>query len=107
MTKTITETVVAEPQESISATEGDESVDGGPSTSFGDGTHIVGEDIEPGTYRIDAPQGCYWARLSELVDDSSTRIDNGNATGQSFVVIDPTDKAFLSAYCSATWEKFD
>ena len=33
--------------------------------SFGTGTHVVGVDIEAGTYRAEA-SNCYWARLSGL-----------------------------------------
>src|SRR3954466_5332428 len=48
-------------------------------TFGGTGTFVVGQDIEPGTYRAAASQGCYWARLKSL--DTNDIIDNQNADG--------------------------
>lgn len=36
--------------------------------TFGDGTYIVGKDIDPGTYRSDG-SGTYWARLRNFTED--------------------------------------
>src|ERR1035437_1105604 len=33
-------------------------------TFAGDGTYLVGTDVQAGTYKADASPGCYWARLS-------------------------------------------
>lgn len=37
-----------------------------PVPSFGNGTHLVNTDIDPGTYRSGKTLTCYWARLSGL-----------------------------------------
>lgn len=87
------------PDSSESDVEG-ESV---PASSFGDGTHIVGTDIEPGTYRSSGER-CYWERLSGFSGTSEDRITNGsNRGGSTIVTIDPTDTAFESSRCG-TWE---
>jgi len=57
------------------------------STIEGDGTWHVGEDFAAGTYRADAGEGCYWARLktahgSESLDDI---IENGIGGGSQTV----------------------
>jgi hypothetical protein len=38
-------------------------------TSFKDGTYIIGTDVEPGTYRSSGSSGCYYARLSGFDGD--------------------------------------
>lgn len=68
------------------------------STFSGDGTYVVGDDVEPGTYRAAASSGCYWARLRSL--DTSDIIDNNNADGPVVVEILPSDKAIEVARCS-------
>lgn len=76
----------------------------GPSTSFSDGTHLVGADIQPGTYRNSGATGsCYWARLSGFGGTVRDIIANANPRGQSFVTIDASDKAFSSKRCGS-WE---
>ena len=77
----------------------------------GDGTYVVGKDIEPGTYRTDGPQGglvtnCYWARLSSTSGDLRDIIANGNTMGRTTVTIAPTDKAFTTTGCNR-WTKAD
>ncbi|MGX9888653.1 hypothetical protein [Streptomyces sp. NPDC002276] len=77
----------------------------------GDGTYVVGEDIEPGTYRTDGPQGglvpnCYWARLSSTSGDLRDIIANGNTKGRTTVTIASTDKAFTTSGCNR-WTKAD
>jgi ribosomal protein L29 len=67
-------------------------------TIGGTGTFVVGQDIEPGTYRAAASQGCYWARLKSL--DTNDIIDNQNADGPVVVEILPSDKAFETDRCS-------
>ena len=71
-------------------------------SAFGDGTHMVGTDIEPGTYRNDGST-CYWERLSGLSGEDSDRIENDFVRGQAIVEILPSDKAFKSQGCE-TWE---
>jgi ribosomal protein L29 len=67
-------------------------------TIDGTGTFVVGQDIEPGTYRAAASPGCYWARLKSL--DTSNIIDNQNADGPVVVEILPSDKAFETDGCA-------
>jgi cytoskeletal protein RodZ len=73
-------------------TESDEN------TVPGDGTFVVGTDIQPGTYRASAQPGCYWARLRSL--DTSNVINNDNPDGPVVVEIRPSDKAFQTAGCA-------
>jgi len=75
----------------------------------GDGTYVVGQDIRPGTYRTDGPQGglitdCYWARLSSTSGNSQDIIANGDTKGQTAVTIASTDKAFTTRGCKP-WKK--
>ncbi|QBI21781.1 hypothetical protein ER308_20950 [Egibacter rhizosphaerae] len=74
-------------------------------TTFGNGVHVVGEEIEPGTYRTDGPDGsnpagCYWERMSGLGGDASDRITNGLVSGPTTVEISGSDAGFESASCS-------
>ncbi|MCY4558568.1 MAG: excalibur calcium-binding domain-containing protein [Chloroflexi bacterium] len=70
------------------------------SNRVGDGRHIVGDDIAPGTYRTTNQQGsCRWARLSDF-----TGIDNVIAHGtvtsaDTNVTIAVTDVGFESDGC--------
>ncbi|MFP7366319.1 hypothetical protein SFC07_11200 [Corynebacterium callunae] len=64
------------------------------------GTSLVGVDILPGTYRYDgSADSCYWARLSGFSGTTEDIIANGNPSGQAFVTIEATDKAFQSNRC--------
>lgn len=67
-------------------------------TFAGTGTYLVGEDIDPGTYRAAAQSGCYWARLSSL--NTNDIIDNDNANGPVVVEIASSDKAFQASGCA-------
>lgn len=62
--------------EAYTADEDAESSDEGPKTSFVDGTYLVGSEIQPGTYRAQPEDSCYWERLSGLSGLSSDRIAN-------------------------------
>jgi hypothetical protein len=64
----------------------------------GTGTYVVGEDIQPGTYRGEASPGCYWARLASL--DTSDIIDNQNADGPVVIEVLPSDKALELSSCA-------
>lgn len=66
--------------------------------SFGNGTHIVGMDIEPGTYRSEDASICYWARLSGFTGELDDIIANGNH-GMEIVTIDSSDAAFKTSVC--------
>lgn len=71
----------------------------------GDGTFLVGEDIEPGTYRTAGPDGfgCYWERLGDLSGGIGSIVDNGIAQGSTVVKIASSDAAFRTQGC-ASWE---
>lgn len=64
----------------------------------GEGTFVVGEDIDPGVYRAEASPGCYWARLNSL--DTSDIIDNNNADGPVVIEILATDRAVTVNRCA-------
>ena len=74
-----------------------------PATTFTDGTHMVGSDIRPGTYRNEGNETCYWARLSGFGGTVEDIIANGNPRGQGFVTIGADDTAFKSQLCG-TWK---
>lgn len=78
----------------------------GPATSFGDGTHRVGSDIQAGTYRNTGTTSCYWARLSGFSGNTDSILANANPDGQAIVTISDSDTAFQSQRCG-TWEKIE
>lgn len=64
--------------------------------NFGEGTHIIGEDIQPGIYRNEGGVN-YWARLSGFSGEISEVIANGSLqSGPLIVEILETDKGFES-----------
>jgi hypothetical protein len=65
---------------------------------FGDGTHRVGEDIEPGTYRSDESSLCYWARLAGFSGELEDIVANGNS-GPEIVTITEDDAGFETSNC--------
>ncbi|MBO0594944.1 hypothetical protein I2485_08025 [Nesterenkonia sp. E16_7] len=66
----------------------------------GSGTFLIGEEIQPGTYRTEDTSGfCYWARLSGLSGEFDDIITNGIPEGQGFVTIAETDVAFETSDC--------
>src|SRR5579884_479154 len=79
--------------------------EGGSGTTFGDGVHQVGKDIQPGIYRnSDSSQGCYWQRLSGTSDTGDDVLAYDLVTIRAIVQILPTDVAFSSEHCG-TWVK--
>ncbi len=71
-------------------------------SSFGSGIHVVGRDIQPGTYRADASRGCYYAWLDgagEIVDN-----DFRGESGPVTVTIRSSAARFESNGCG-TWRK--
>jgi hypothetical protein len=68
---------------------------------FGDGTHEVGTELRPGTYRLREPAlFCYWARLSGFGGTLGEIIANENvADGYAVVTIAAADKGFESNGC--------
>ena len=75
-------------------------------SSFGNGVHIVGTDIEAGLYRTEGGSNCYWARLSGLSGGFGDLTANGLPDGPANVEIRPSDAGFESSGC-ATWNRVD
>lgn len=73
------------------------------------GTWIVGDDIEPGTYRTQGPASagafgsCYYARLSGTSGELDDVIANDNSQGPTTVTISASDEAFETNGCQP-WE---
>lgn len=68
----------------------------------GDGTFLVGTDIESGQYRNSGTGSlgmCYWARLSGTSGDFDELITNGLTEGQTVVTIRDSDVAFETQSC--------
>lgn len=81
----------------------------GPVTSFGDGKYVVGEDIEPGTYKTAGAEDgvfryCYWERQKNTDGDFNSIITNGGGDGPTTVTIKNSDGAFQTQGCK-TWQK--
>lgn len=71
----------------------------------GDGTFLVGDDIQPGTYRSsDNAEGCYWARLKDTTGGSGSINANEYGRGSAVVTITAKDAAFETSGCSE-WVK--
>jgi hypothetical protein len=65
--------------------------------AFGAGTHVVGDDVQPGVYEtglIEGPFGCYWERLSGLSGELDDILANGNVARHDVVEILDGDAAF-------------
>ncbi|MGC5628821.1 hypothetical protein ACPYO6_12070 [Georgenia sp. Z1344] len=94
------ETEVGEREVAVGAVE--EEID---SASFGAGTHLVGTDIAPGTYRSTGTgDGCYWERLAGTSGELSDIIANDFTSNPgSIVTIAASDVAFSSNRCGS-WE---
>lgn len=75
----------------------------GPKATFTDGTHLVGADIAPGTYRAPGSPTCYYARLSDLSGEFSAIVSNGNGVGP-IITIAESDAAFTSRSCGQ-WQQ--
>ena len=64
----------------------------------GDGTHLVGQDIQPGTYRSEGSALCYWARLSGFGGELGDIIANGS-DGPEIVTVAASDAGFETQGC--------
>jgi len=84
-----TETIAADP-DPAAAVAGD--------AAFGDGTFLVGDDIEPGVYRASGGASCYWERVAGLSGELDDILANGN-TEFPIVEIRSDDLGFTSAEC--------
>ncbi|MGY1669464.1 hypothetical protein [Geodermatophilus sp. SYSU D00710] len=70
---------------------------------FGDGTYLVGTDIQPGLYRADGGRFCSWQRLSDLSGEYDAVLGWEFSDGLTYVEILPTDVAFSTDDCGR-WE---
>jgi hypothetical protein len=81
-------------------------------TEFGDGTWIVGSQIEPGVYQspglVNSETGQdirgYWERLSGFTGTSDDILANHNGVGPFVVQILSSDMGFQSKRCGP-WKK--
>jgi hypothetical protein len=66
-----------------------------PPKQIGNGTYVVGSDIQPGTYHAAGGQGyCAWIRASDK--SGSSIIDLGNTNGGPLtVVVEPSDGSLV------------
>ena len=71
-----------------------------PADTISDGVHVVGSHIQPGTYKAEITDGCYWDRLSGFGGTFGEIIANGFE--DSVVTIDASDVGFASDGCG-TW----
>lgn len=70
---------------------------------LGDGTRLVGSEIQPGRYRTRAGSpGCYWARLAGTSGELADVNANENERGPAIVDISEGDRAFETRGC-APW----
>lgn len=111
-TSVTTSSTTTQPPESTTLLETTSTVtlaSSGPSPSleaFGDGTHIVGTDVDPGRYEIIEPgPGCSWERLNGLSGEYQDLLAGGNPQHRVIVDIPADDVAFASADCG-TWSEY-
>ncbi len=71
--------------------------------TFGDGTHVVGIDIQPGIYRAPGGEWCQWFRLPDLSGDITKAHAYVFMATKPTVEVEATDKAFRVQGCG-TWE---
>ena len=109
VTKVITETstVAADP---VTVTADPVTVAPAPAAgasgagSFGDGTQLVGTDVQAGTYRAPGGAECYWERLKGASGSVNDIIANDMGTTNPVVQIAASDYAFTSSNCGG-WTK--
>jgi hypothetical protein len=90
------------PTSSSSAASSSAAPGGAARTIPRDGTYKVGVDIEPGTYRSEGGESCYWERLRGLGGTIADTIANGAGSWPQVVQIAPSDVAFKTQHCP-TW----
>lgn len=71
----------------------------------GDGTYLVGVDVEPGLYRTQASGDCAWVRR-DGVDAASEVLASGGGVGQVYAEVLVGDFAFTATNCGA-WQKVE
>lgn len=95
-----TPVTVEEDTSEPAATEAQEEVveeEPEPEAGFGDGTYIVGENLEPGIYRSTATSLCYWERMSGFGGTLDEIIANGNEG--TIIEIAASDAGFKTERC--------
>jgi hypothetical protein len=100
VTQTATATVTAEAPAAAPPAAPADTIDGS-------GTYVVGDDIQPGTYKTAGPGSlgmCYWERDKDSSGDFGAIIANDNLTGQGVVTVKKTDKVFKTQGCQ-DWVK--
>jgi hypothetical protein len=75
-----------------------------PPGQIGNGTYLVGSDIQPGTYRTAGPAAsvmpnCYWSRNQDASGEMKSIIANDNSQGPTTVTIKPSDGVFKTSGC--------
>lgn len=65
-----------------------------PENLIESGVYEVGVNIQPGVYRLYAPDSCYWARLAGFTGGFDDIIANGNYSGYFIVEVRPRDAGF-------------
>ncbi|MFE1951989.1 hypothetical protein ACFW9D_16140 [Streptomyces sp. NPDC059524] len=99
---TVTETVRA----TVTAKPKAKPKPAGPKATIpGDGEFLVGEDIQPGTYKTSGPDGfgCYWERAKDASGELTAIIANNNLEGPGRVTVNQGEY-FKSRGC-ADWQK--
>jgi hypothetical protein len=77
-----------------------------PPESFGDGTHIVGADIQAGRYEALEPgDDCSWQRLSGLSGEYRDVLADGNPRHRTIIDVLDDDAAVVTSGCG-TWNGF-
>lgn len=66
---------------------------------FGNGSFVVGQDIQPGVYITEAGYNCYWERRSGTGGTLDEINANDNAAGHAIVEILSSDVGFHSSGC--------
>ncbi len=72
-------------------------------TAFGEGTYVVGTDLQPGTWRAELGVNCYWARLSGFGGTEAEATESALTTDgvAPVVTILQTDIGFTSNGCGS------
>ncbi|HEY2207364.1 MAG TPA: hypothetical protein VGH99_23140 [Pseudonocardia sp.] len=71
---------------------------------IGDGSYLVGTDIQPGVYHSAGPVSpavpyCYWARQRDDSGEMSSLITHDNVGGPATVTVRSTDEVFSTSGC--------
>lgn len=75
-----------------------------PWTRFHNGTYVVGQHIEPGSYTATDSSMCTWSRLSGFSGTAGDVIETSGDDGPRSVTIQPSDVGFFTAWCGY-WER--